>query len=61
MDAIKNNEERTKKQARELAVENEKCLAELKVARKSTFELGHQLTNYEKNKQCLAVSTKQNS
>jgi hypothetical protein len=33
-------------------------LAELKVARKSTFEFGRQLTNYEKNKQCLAVSTK---
>ncbi|KAH0949968.1 hypothetical protein HN011_008026 [Eciton burchellii] len=57
MDAIKNNEERTKKQARELTAENEKYLAELKVARKSTFEFGRQLTNYEKNKQCLA-STK---
>lgn len=59
MDAIKINEERMKKQARELTADNEKRSVDLKVARESVAELDRQLANYEKNKQCLAVSTKE--
>ncbi|RLU15409.1 hypothetical protein DMN91_012403, partial [Ooceraea biroi] len=54
MDATKRNEERAKKQARELTADNEKRSAELKVARENAAELARQLANYENNKQCLA-------
>lgn len=59
MDAIKNNEERMKKQARELTADNQKYVADLRAAQENAAELGRQLANYEKNKQCLAVSTKE--
>lgn len=57
MDAIKENEERTRKQARDLTAENEKRSTELKVARENFAELERRLVNDEKNKLRLAVSS----
>lgn len=57
MDAIKENEERTRKQARDLTAENEKRSTELKVAREKFAELERRLVNDEKNKLRLAVSS----
>lgn len=56
MEAMRNNEERLKKQVRELTAENKKYSADLKTLQETTTELGRQLTNYEKDKQCLIVS-----
>lgn len=56
MDTMKNNEERLKKQVRELTTENKKNSADLKVSQEAVTELNRQLANYEKDKQCLAVS-----
>lgn len=56
MEAMRNNEERLKKQVRELTAENKKYSADLKTSQETTAELGRQLTNYEKDKQCLIVS-----
>lgn len=56
MDTMKNNEERLKKQVRELTTENKKNSADLKVSQEAVTELNRQLANYEKDKQCLIVS-----
>lgn len=56
MEAMKNNEERMKKQVRELTVENKKYSADLKSLQETATELNRQLANYEKDKQILAVS-----
>lgn len=56
MDTMKNNEERLKKQVRELTTENKKNSADLKVSQEAVTELNRQLANYEKDKQCLVVS-----
>lgn len=56
MEAMRSNEERMKKQVRELTAENKKYSAELKSLQETTTELNHQLANYEKDKQILAVS-----
>lgn len=53
---MRGNEERMKKQVRELTAENKKYSAELKVSQETAAELGRQLVNYEKDKQCLIVS-----
>ena len=53
---MKNNEERMKKQVRELTAENKKISTELKTAEEQVSEYSRQLINYEKDKQCLAVS-----
>lgn len=57
MDAMRSNEERMKKQVRELTSENKKCSTSLKSHEESLSHLKHQLANYEKDKQCLSVST----
>ncbi|CAL1673482.1 unnamed protein product [Lasius platythorax] len=54
MEAMKNNEERMKKQVRELTVENKKYSADLKSLQETATELNRQLANYEKDKQILA-------
>lgn len=56
MEAMRNNEERMKKQVRELTVENKKYSADLKSLQETATELNRQLANYEKDKQILAVS-----
>lgn len=56
MELMKNNEERMKKQVRELTAENKKYSIELKTAHEMTAELSRQLVNYEKDKQSLIVS-----
>lgn len=56
MEAMRNNEERMKKQVRELTMENKKYSADLKSLQETSSELNRQLTNYEKDKQILAVS-----
>lgn len=55
METMKNNEERLKKQVRELTTENKKYSADLKVSQETVTELSRQLANYEKDKQCLTV------
>lgn len=55
MEIMRNNEERMKKQVRELTIENKKYSADLKTSQETTAELNRQLANYEKDKQCLAV------
>ncbi|KYN45460.1 Growth arrest-specific protein 8 [Atta colombica] len=57
MEMMKNNEERMKKQVRELTTENKKYLTDLKALQETITELNRQLANYEKDKQCL-VNTK---
>ncbi|XP_011148989.1 dynein regulatory complex subunit 4 isoform X2 [Harpegnathos saltator] len=53
METMKSNEERLKKQVRELTTENKKCSADLKISQETVTELNRQLANYEKDKQCL--------
>jgi len=55
MEMMRNNEERMKKQIRELTTENKKYSADLKALQETTTELNRQLANYEKDKQCLVV------
>jgi len=55
MEMMRNNEERMKKQVRELTAENKKYSADLKALQETTIELNRQLANYEKDKQCLVV------
>lgn len=55
MEAMRNNEERMKKQVRELTTENKKYSADLKALQETAAELNRQLANYEKDKQCLVV------
>jgi len=55
MEMMKNNEERMKKQVRELTTENKKYLTDLKALQETITELNRQLANYEKDKQCLVV------
>ncbi|XP_018340103.1 PREDICTED: growth arrest-specific protein 8 [Trachymyrmex septentrionalis] len=57
MEMMRSNEERMKKQVRELTTENKKYLTDLKTLQETITELNRQLTNYEKDKQCL-VNTK---
>ncbi|XP_012534025.1 dynein regulatory complex subunit 4 [Monomorium pharaonis] len=57
MEVMRNNEERMKKQVRELTAENKKYSADLKALQETTAELNRQVANYEKDKQCL-VNTK---
>lgn len=57
MEVMRNSEERMKKQVRELTTENKKYLAELKALQETAADLNRQLANYEKDKQCLVVST----
>lgn len=56
MEVIRNNEERMKKQVRELSVENKKISDELREANIQLGELNRQMANYEKDKMSLAVS-----
>lgn len=56
MEAMRNNEERMKKQVRELTTENKKYSTDLKSLQETTSELNRQLANYEKDKQILTVS-----
>lgn len=56
MEMMKNNEERLKKQMREMTTENKTYSADLQVAQETVTELSRQLVNYEKDKQCLTVS-----
>lgn len=53
---MKNNEERLKKQVRELTTENKKNSTDLNASQEAVTELNRQLANYEKDKQCLVVS-----
>lgn len=57
MEVMRNNEERMKKQVRELTAENKKYVVDLKTLQESVVELNRQLANYEKDKQYL-VNTK---
>ncbi|GAB1869400.1 Dynein regulatory complex subunit 4 [Camponotus japonicus] len=54
MEAMRNNEERMKKQVRELTTENKKYSTDLKSLQETSSELNRQLANYEKDKQILA-------
>lgn len=56
METMRNNEERMKRQVRELTAENKKYSTDLKSLQETTSELNRQLANYEKDKQILAVS-----
>ena len=56
MEMMRNNEERMKKQVRELTAENKKYSSDLKTSQEAAQELSRQLSNYEKDKQCLIVS-----
>ncbi|XP_076678356.1 growth arrest specific protein 8 isoform X2 [Andrena cerasifolii] len=58
MDAMRSNEERMKKQVRELTSENRKNATSLKSHEESLLHLNHQLANYEKDKQCLSNTKK---
>lgn len=55
MEVMKNNEERMKKQVRELTAENKKHSVDLKALQETVVELNRQLANYEKDKQYLVV------
>ncbi|XP_043788774.1 dynein regulatory complex subunit 4 isoform X1 [Apis laboriosa] len=54
MDEMRNNEERMKKQVRELTIENKKYSGNEKSYEESLVTLTSQLANYEKDKQSLA-------
>lgn len=56
MDVMRSTEERMKKQVRELTNENKKYSARLKSNKATLSQLTRQLSNYEKDKLCLAVS-----
>ncbi|KAG7190574.1 hypothetical protein KM043_006666 [Ampulex compressa] len=53
MEVMKNNEERMKKQVRELTAENKKYHTDLKGSQETGADLARQLVNYGKDKQCL--------
>lgn len=55
MEVMRNNEERMKKQVKELTTENKKYSADLKALQETVTELNRQLANYEKDKQYLIV------
>lgn len=55
MEVMRNNEERMKKQVKELTAENKKYSADLKALQETVTELNRQLANYEKDKQYLIV------
>lgn len=55
MEVMRNNEERMKKQVRELIAENKKYSVDLKALQETIVELNRQLANYEKDKQYLVV------
>ncbi|XP_034179746.2 growth arrest specific protein 8 isoform X2 [Osmia lignaria lignaria] len=57
MEVMRSNEERMKKQVRELTAENKKYFAELKSQEETLAHLTHQLANYEKDKQSLACQS----
>ncbi|KAF7410206.1 hypothetical protein HZH68_004587 [Vespula germanica] len=54
MEVMKNNEDRMKKQVRELTAENKQFSTELKSLREKVADYTRQLVNYEKDKQCLS-------
>ncbi|KAL2716507.1 dynein regulatory complex subunit 4-like [Vespula squamosa] len=54
MELMKNNEDRMKKQVRELTAENKQFSTELKSLREKVADYTRQLVNYEKDKQCLS-------
>lgn len=56
MDVMRSNEERMKKQVRELTAENKKYSTEAKSNEESLANLTRQLANYEKDKHSLIVS-----
>ncbi|XP_035736213.1 dynein regulatory complex subunit 4-like [Vespa mandarinia] len=58
MELMKNNEDRMKKQVRELTVENKQFSTELKSLREKVADYTRQLVNYEKDKQCLSHTKK---
>ncbi|XP_076295227.1 growth arrest specific protein 8 isoform X2 [Lasioglossum baleicum] len=58
MEVMRNNEERMKKQVRELTAENKKYSADLKTLEESVAQFAHQLQNYEKDKQALTSTKK---
>ncbi|XP_033340814.1 growth arrest specific protein 8 [Megalopta genalis] len=58
MEVMRNNEERMKKQVRELTTENKKYSGDLKNLENSVAQLTHQLQNYEKDKQALTSTKK---
>ncbi|XP_034939197.1 dynein regulatory complex subunit 4 [Chelonus insularis] len=58
MEVMKNNEERMKKQVKELTVENKKIVGEIKTIEEQASEMSRQLSNYEKDKLCLANTKK---
>lgn len=55
MEVMRNNEERMKKQVKELTTENKKYSVDLKALQETVTELNRQLANYEKDKQYLIV------
>ncbi|XP_031843174.1 growth arrest specific protein 8 [Nomia melanderi] len=58
MEVMRNNEERMKKQVRELTAENKKYSTDLKTLEESVAQFTHQLQNYEKDKQALTSTKK---
>lgn len=56
MDEMRSNEERMKKQVRELTIENKKYSTDIKSYEESLANYTHQLANYDKDKQSLIVS-----
>lgn len=56
MEVMRSNEERMKKQVRELSIENKKYFANLQSNEESIKLYSHQLANYEKDKLSLIVS-----
>lgn len=54
MEIMKHNEERMAKQVRDLTAENKKYSTELKSLQERVADYTRQLTNYEKDKQCLS-------
>lgn len=61
MEVMRNNEERMKKQVKELTTENKKYSADLKALQETVTELNRQLANYEKDKQYLIVGIRNTS
>ncbi|KAK0159289.1 hypothetical protein PV328_010184 [Microctonus aethiopoides] len=58
MEVMKNNEERMKKQVKELTTENKNLSNDFKATDDQAIELNRQLKNYEKDKLCLANTKK---
>lgn len=61
MEIMKNHEVRLVKQVQQLTNENKKYSVDLKEAQGQVTDLSRQLSNYEKDKQCLAVSASKSS